>query len=264
MQSCNLNNNFGLIFCLIREFSGAPVKSVPKRFLHVLVPWPFVRDREVKIIGTSLRTASRDCIRYFARKGVRRRSASALNAVLGPKASPSRAGAHFTSFLGLVRRPRAASRRRYFSINFFSPRPEILWPRVPRRISTGCWYIPGLSLAIRRADTEAKWPRINQRRPIINELRPRPPRVCIKTRLFVTHLLERVRLWPAFVITWRRQTVGIRRWTRRGPSEGEARVGPAISSRQQTTSKFAFRACSPPFLRGSSVLPPSACYFDWL
>lgn len=145
---------------------------------------------------------------------------------------PLRADAHFASFLGLVRRPRAGSRR-YFSINFFSPCPVSLCPNV--RVFWGTRAAPDIDRVLvytregsNRADTEAKWSRINQRRPIINELRLRPPRVCIKTRLFVTHL-SRVRPVPrsAFVITLRRQTVSIRR---RGLYT-KARVGPAVSSR---------------------------------
>lgn len=170
-------------------------------------------------------------------QGSAKKEASTLNVALGPKASPSRASGHFASFLGLVRRPRARLIVGIFQLIFF-PRARALWPRVPRRISTGCWYIPRHSLAIRRADTEAKWPRINQRRPIINELRPRPPRVCIKTRLFVTHLLERDRLRSAFVITLRRQTVSIRRrtWPARRGGGGRAKVR---------------RKSVPPFLRAS-------------
>jgi len=122
---------------------------------------------------------------------------------------------------------------------------------VPRRISTGCWYILKLSLAIRRADTEAKWPRINQRRPIINELRPWPPRVCIKTRLFVTHLLKRDRLRSAFVITLRRQTVSIR-WRTRCGSGDRAKVPPFL--RASKRHGFVLRGpYSTLFLRGRSA-----------
>lgn len=57
------------------------------------------------------------------------------------------------------------------------------------------------------ADTEAKWPRINQRRPIINELRP-GRRVCIKTRVFVTRFLEGAAQSTRNYLG--RQTLGIR------------------------------------------------------
>lgn len=99
------------------------------------------------------------------------------------------------------------------------------------------------------ADTEAKWSRINQKRPIINELRLRPPRVCIKTRLFVTHL-SRVRPVPrsAFVITLRRQTVSIRR---RGLYT-KARVGSAVSSRERATRGFLLRVLPPAFAHSRS------------
>lgn len=83
-------------------------------------------------------------------------------------------------------------------------------------------------------------------RPIINELRPRPPRVCIKTRLFVTHL-SRDRPRPAFVITSRRQTVSIRR--RPGGARAKVRrerVGPAVSSREPET-RIRLEGPSPPF-----------------
>jgi hypothetical protein len=99
-------------------------------------------------------------------------------------------------------------------------------------------------VSIRRADTEAKWPRINQRRPIINELRPQPPRVCIKTRLFVTHL-SRDRARPAFVITLRRQTVSIRRHGDQGGSKVQVR--PAVSSREQSGADSPRESVSPPF-----------------
>lgn len=194
-------------------------------------------------------------------QGSAKKEANTLNAALAPKASPSRAGAHFTSFFGSMRRPRAASlsRRRYFSINFFprarSQRPDPLVARAAPDIDRVLVYTGGLSLAIRRADTEAKWPRINQRRPIINELRPRPPRVCIKTRLFVTHLLERDRLRPAFVITLRRQTVSIRRWTRHGGGDRakvrRESVPPFL--RASMRRGFALGARSPLFFRGRSA-----------
>lgn len=146
-----------------------------------------------------------------------------------------------------MRRPRAGSRR-YFSINFFSPCPVSLSPNV--RVFWGTRAAPDIDRVLvytqegsNRADTEAKWSRINQRRPIINELRLRPPRVCIKTRLFVTHL-SRVRPVPrtVFVITLRRQTVSIRR---RGLYT-KARVGPAVSSRERATRGFFLRVPLPP------------------
>lgn len=184
---------------------------------------------------------------------------------------PLRADAHFASFLGLVRRPRAGSRR-YFSINFFSPCPVSLCPNV--RVFWGTRAAPDIDRVLvytregsNRADTEAKWSRINQRRPIINELRLRPPRVCIKTRLFVTHL-SRVRPVPrsAFVITLRRQTVSIRR---RGLYT-KARVGPAVSSRERATRGFFLRVLLPPFVPSRSPFFPTLVllrargHFDWL
>lgn len=78
-----------------------------------------------------------------------------------------------------------------------SPNVRVFWgTRAAPDIDRVLVYTRG---ALTRADTEAKWSRINQRRPIINELRLRPPRVCIKTRLFVTHLSLRDRPAPVGV-----------------------------------------------------------------
>lgn len=100
-------------------------------------------------------------------------------------------------------------------------------------------------------------------RPIINELRPRPPRVCIKTRLFVTHL-SRDRPQPAFVITSRRQTVSIRR--RPGGAQAKVRreqVGPAVSSREPET-RIRLEGPSPPFPSLVSSTLRVRRHFDWL
>lgn len=144
-----------------------------------------------------------------------------------------------------------------------------LFPQRPSLLGHACraGYRQGFGIYSgdsNRADTEAKWSRINQRRPIINELRPRPPRVCIKTRLFVTHLSLSGTDQPrsAFVITLRRQTVSIRR--RRLYTK--ARVGPAVSSRERATRGFSSRALSlslslHPFRR-MALLVPARSLFD--
>lgn len=188
--------------------------SIPIQYLE----YCFVLGNSKFYISRVPRTASRsrDCIRCRTQLGdAKKGEANALNAALGPKGvihctpmlisllSSVSWGALAPALVGI------------FQLIFFphvslSPDVRVFWgTRAAPDIDRVLVYTRAGS---NRADTEAKWSRINQRRPIINELRLRPPRVCIKTRLFVTHL-SRVRpvLRSAFVITLRRQTVSIRR-----------------------------------------------------
>jgi len=170
-----------------------------------------------------------------------------------------------------VRRPRARAllppllalslaRPGIFQLIFF-PRARALWPRVPRWVSTGRWYIP---VAPRAADTEAKWLRINQRRPIINELRPRPPRAFALRRGFLSLTSRGSGPWaPVHVITSRWQTVGVSAGgpAGTGPRRGASR-GNVVSSRERAM-RIRLEGPSPPFApRG--ILPPSVAryYFD--